>query len=77
MRGGAALRLPVLEKVAYLSLNVISIPLRIQRAYTKEGVAVTDTVVLEGVRQIRDSDKVEFEEKEPAEVMAQLKNEAE
>src|SRR5687768_15707767 len=41
VRGGAALRVPVLEKVAYLSLNIISIPLRIQRAYTKEGVPVT------------------------------------
>jgi flotillin len=41
VRGGAALRVPVLEQVAYLSLNVISIPLRIQKAYTKEGVAVT------------------------------------
>lgn len=43
----------------------------------KGGVAVDDTIVLEGVRQIRDNDKVEFEEKEPAEVMAQLKNPAE
>jgi len=41
VRGGAALRVPVLEQVAYLSLNIISIPLRIQRAYTKEGVPVT------------------------------------
>jgi flotillin len=41
VRGGAALQIPVLEKVAYLSLNVISIPLKIQRAYTKEGVPVT------------------------------------
>jgi flotillin len=41
LRGGAALRVPVLEQVAYLSLNIISIPLRIQKAYTKEGVAVT------------------------------------
>jgi flotillin len=41
VRGGAALRVPLLEQVAYLSLNLISIPLRIQRAYTKEGVAVT------------------------------------
>jgi flotillin len=41
VRGGAALRVPVLEQVAYLSLNVVSIPLRIQKAYTKEGVAVT------------------------------------
>jgi flotillin len=41
VRGGAGLRLPVLEQVAYLSLNVISIPLKIQRAYTKEGVPVT------------------------------------
>jgi flotillin len=41
VRGGAALRVPVLEQVAYLSLNVISIPLKIHRAYTKEGVPVT------------------------------------
>jgi flotillin len=41
VRGGAALRVPVLEKVEYLSLNVISIPLKISRAYTKEGVPVT------------------------------------
>ena len=41
VRGGAALRVPVLEKVEYLSLNIISIPLRISRAYTKEGVPVT------------------------------------
>jgi flotillin len=41
VRGGAALRVPLLEQVAYLSLNIVSIPLRIQRAYTKEGVAVT------------------------------------
>jgi flotillin len=41
VRGGAALRVPLLERVEYLSLNVISIPLKISRAYTKEGVPVT------------------------------------
>jgi flotillin len=41
VRGGAAPRMPVLEEVQYLSLNVISIPLKITRAYTKEGVPVT------------------------------------
>ena len=41
VRGGAALRVPVLERVEYLSLNIISIPLKISRAYTKEGVPVT------------------------------------
>lgn len=41
VRGGAALRVPVLEQVEYLSLNVISIPLKISRAYTKEGVPIT------------------------------------
>jgi flotillin len=41
VRGGAALRVPVLEEVQYLSLNIISIPLKITRAYTKEGVPVT------------------------------------
>jgi len=41
VRGGAALRVPLLEKVEYLSLNIMSIQLKIQRAYTKEGVPVT------------------------------------
>jgi flotillin len=41
VRGGAALRVPVLERVEYLSLNIMSIQLKIQRAYTKEGVPVT------------------------------------
>jgi flotillin len=41
VRGGAALRLPLLEKVDYLSLNVITIPLEIRRAYTLKGVPVS------------------------------------
>jgi membrane fusion protein (multidrug efflux system) len=43
----------------------------------KDGVTTNDTIVLEGVRQIRDGDKVEYEEQKPQEVMAQLKNKAE
>jgi flotillin len=41
VRGGAALRLPLLEKVDYLSLNVFTIPLEIKRAYTVQGVPVS------------------------------------
>jgi len=41
VRGGAALRIPVLEKVDYLALNVITIPLEIRRAYTLKGVPVS------------------------------------
>lgn len=41
VRGGAALRIPLLEKVDYLSLNVITIPLEIRRAYTIQGVPVS------------------------------------
>lgn len=41
VRGGAALRFPVLEKVEYLSLNVLTIPLEIRRAYTLKGVPVS------------------------------------
>jgi len=40
VRGGAALRIPLLEKVDYLSLNVFTIPLEIKRAYTVQGVPV-------------------------------------
>ncbi len=41
VKGGAALRIPLLEKVDYLSLNVITIPLEIRRAYTLKGVPVS------------------------------------
>ena len=41
VKGGAALRIPVLEKVEYLSLNVITIGLEIKRAYTVKGVPVS------------------------------------
>jgi flotillin len=41
VKGGAALRFPLLEKVDYLSLNVLTIPLEIRRAYTAKGVPVS------------------------------------
>jgi flotillin len=41
VRGGAALRIPLLEKVDYLALNVMTIPLEIRRAYTLKGVPVS------------------------------------
>ncbi|MDQ3548009.1 MAG: SPFH domain-containing protein [Chloroflexota bacterium] len=41
IKGGSGVRIPILERVDYLSLNVITIPLRIASAYTKEGVPVS------------------------------------
>lgn len=41
VRGGATLILPFLEKVDYLSLNVITVPLATTRAYTVQGVPVS------------------------------------
>jgi flotillin len=41
IRGGSALRIPILERVDYLSLNVMTIPLKITSAYTSEGVPVS------------------------------------
>ncbi len=41
VKGGAAFRWPLLEKVDYLSLNVFSIPLEIHRAYSLQGVPVS------------------------------------
>ncbi|MBI3944636.1 MAG: flotillin family protein [Armatimonadetes bacterium] len=39
--GGGGLKMPFIEQVAHLDLNVMTIPLKIQRAYTKEGVPVS------------------------------------
>ncbi len=41
VQGGAAFKLPLLEQVDYLSLNVFTIPLEIKRAYTLKGVPIS------------------------------------
>jgi membrane fusion protein (multidrug efflux system) len=43
----------------------------------KNGVGVGDRIVLEGIRQVRDGEKVEYEFRPPEEVMRNLKNHAE
>lgn len=43
----------------------------------KKGVTVTDKIVLEGGRQVRDGDKVEYEERAPEQVASRLKYHAE
>jgi membrane fusion protein (multidrug efflux system) len=42
-----------------------------------KGVGVGDRIVLEGIRQVRDGEKVEYEFRPPEEVMRNLKNHAE
>ncbi|MGH9769903.1 MAG: flotillin family protein, partial [Blastocatellia bacterium] len=41
VRGGATLVIPFLEKVEYLNLNVLTVPLATSRAYTAKGVPVS------------------------------------
>lgn len=43
----------------------------------KKGLGVEDKIVLEGVRQVREGDKVEYEDRDPEKVVASLKNHAE
>ena len=43
----------------------------------KEGVKAGDKIVLEGVREVRDGEKVEFEFRPPEEVLGDLKHKAE
>ena len=43
----------------------------------KSGVGVEETIVLEGIRQVRDGEKVEYDQRDPEEVVAQLKYHAE
>jgi membrane fusion protein, multidrug efflux system len=43
----------------------------------KSGVGVDDTIVLEGIRQVRDGDKVEYEVRQPEQVAARSKYHAE
>jgi membrane fusion protein (multidrug efflux system) len=43
----------------------------------ESGLNVSDTIVLEGIRQVRDGEHVEFEYRNPEEVLANLKYKAE
>ena len=43
----------------------------------KKGLDVDDRIVLEGVRQVRDGEKVEYEFRNPEEALANQKNHAE
>ena len=43
----------------------------------KKGIGVEDKIVLEGIRQVRDGDKVEYEDRQPEQVVANLKYHAE
>ena len=43
----------------------------------EKGLSIDDKIVLEGIRQVRDGDKVEYEDRQPAEVAANLKFHAE
>jgi membrane fusion protein (multidrug efflux system) len=43
----------------------------------QKGLTVDDKIVLEGIRQVRDGDKVEYEDRQPEQVAAHLKYHAE
>jgi membrane fusion protein (multidrug efflux system) len=43
----------------------------------KQGVGADETIVLDGTRQVRDGEKVEYENRQPEEVVAKLKYHAE
>ncbi|WP_417749754.1 efflux RND transporter periplasmic adaptor subunit [Rosistilla oblonga] len=43
----------------------------------KEGLSATDKIVLEGIRQVRDGDRVEYEFQDPEDVLRNLKHHAE
>ena len=43
----------------------------------KDGLNVSDKIVLEGIRQVRDGDRVEYEFRAPSEVLSNLKHHAE
>jgi membrane fusion protein (multidrug efflux system) len=39
----------------------------------KQGIGVNDTIVLDGIRELRDGDKVEFADRHPETITANLK----
>lgn len=65
------------ENVAHQREIVIESELEDLFVIKKEGVSANDKIVLEGIRQVRDGDKVEFEDRKAEDVAANLKFHAE
>lgn len=65
------------EKVAHQTEITIENELEDLFVIKKEGITVNDKIVLEGIRQIRDGETVEFEDRKPEEALANLKFHAE
>src|SRR6266508_4383079 len=57
VRGGATLVIPFLEKVEYLNLNVLTVPLTTSRAYTGKGVPVSVKAVANVKIQVRSEER--------------------
>jgi membrane fusion protein (multidrug efflux system) len=68
----------VLDKDDVLHQRLITIDHELEDIFViKKGLDVNDKIVLEGVRQVKDGDKVEYEFRSPEEAMANQKNHAE
>lgn len=55
----------------------ITIKNELEDIFLVDGLATTDKIILEGIRQVRDGEKVEYEFQTPEEVLANLKYHAE
>jgi len=68
----------VVEEDGLVRQSEIAIEKELDDIYViKSGVAVNDRIVLEGIRQVKDGEKVEYEFRDPVEVLGHLKNKAE
>ena len=65
------------ENVAHQTEITIENELEDLFVIKKGGVDVDHQIVLEGIRQIRDGEKVEYEDRKPEEAVADLKYHAE
>ena len=65
------------QKVAHQREITIENELEDLFVIKKDGIGAQDKIVLEGIRQIRDGEKVEYEDRKPEEAFANLKYHAE
>jgi membrane fusion protein (multidrug efflux system) len=68
----------VVDKEDVVHQREISIQNELEDLFVlKDGLGVDDRIVLEGIRQVRDGEKVEYEDRKPEEVVTNLKFHAE
>jgi membrane fusion protein (multidrug efflux system) len=67
----------VVDEEGVVQQRRIEIGLELEDLFVvKRGIELGDKIIFEGIRQVRDGDRIEFDFQQPEEILSHLKNQA-